>query len=126
MHRVEEIALPLSGRIFQWRTSDNHWRRLTERSDESDVDWEPWTGDSSVQLEADGDVWSHPSWLLAWGELPATGQIEISHADDGTTIPHSSVGRIWAAEWIGQGAPISIEYDDNPPYVMRIDRPMYL
>lgn len=122
---VEEAMLPLSGRILQWRAEDGAWRSLASREDETDVEFQPWTADTGVLIQADGDVWRRASWLVAWGELPQSGQVEVLRTD-GQVLELTVIGRVWACEWIGQGEPITVQYDDGFPQTVRIDRPDYL
>jgi hypothetical protein len=122
---TQEATLPLSGRILQWRAEDGAWRSLASREDEADVEFQPWTGAAGVLIQADGDVWHRPSWLVAWSELPESGRVEVLRTD-GQVLELTVIGRVWACEWIGQGEPITVQYDDGFPQTVRIDRPDYL
>src|ERR1700710_2846246 len=122
---VEEASLPRSGRILQWRGSDAAWRLLASRDDENDVDFQPWTGSTGALIQADGDVWRRPSWLVAWGELPESGMVEVMRTD-GQSVELTVVGRVWACEWVGQGEPVTVQYDNGFPQTVRIDRPDFL
>jgi hypothetical protein len=123
--RIIEAVLPLSGHIVQWRAADERWRQLTSREDEADSDWQPWTGEHSVIVQADGDVWNRPSWLVASGELPAGGHVEVLLTDD-TVVPIVTAGKVWACEWIGQGEPVTVQYDNDFPMNARTPRPDFL
>jgi hypothetical protein len=123
--RVDERVLPLSRHILQWR-ADGHWRQLTSRDDEADVDWQPWTGADDWIVQADGEVWDTPSWLVAWGELPAAGVTVTVLRTDDTPVPVEIVGNVWACEWVGHGEPVTIQFDDGFPVTTRIRRPDFL
>jgi hypothetical protein len=53
----------------------------------------PWTGAACVLIQADGDVWRRPSWLVAWGELPESGRVEVLRTD-GQVLELSMVLRV--------------------------------
>jgi hypothetical protein len=123
--RVTEAVLPLSGHIVQWRAADSRWRQLTSREDADDIAWQPWTGDRSVIVQADGDVWNRPSWLVASGELPESGRVEVLMTDD-TRVAVVTVGKVWVCEWVGQGEPVTVQYGDDFPMTARMPRPDFL
>ena len=102
-----------------------HLASLASREDEAASDFQPWTGDAGVLIQADGDVWRRPNSLVAWGELPESGRAEVLLTDD-QVLELTVVGRVWACEWIGQGEPITVKYDDGFPQTVRIDRPHYM
>jgi hypothetical protein len=119
---IVEVVMPLSGAILQWRVVDEHYRVLPDRAAEADMGWHPYSASSDLEIRADGDVWAHPSWLIAWGETPPGGDVEVMRTDD-TVVALATAGRIWAGEWVGHGEPVRVRYDDRFPHTLRIPRP---
>lgn len=122
---IMEAVLPLSDRILQWRDSDNIWRSLVSREDEADTEFQPRTGAVGVLIQADGEVWRRPSWLVAGGELRQSRQVEVLRTD----------GQALRADRRRTGLGLRMDRprlaDHRPvrrrvPQTVRIDRPDYL
>jgi hypothetical protein len=123
---IIEVVMPLSGAVLQWRAADGAYRVLLPAA-AKDSSWHPSSGSTDLGIAADGEVWRQPSWLVGWGELPAGEKIEVLRTD-ATPVPVAVAvaGRAWICEWIGEGEPVTVWYDDGFPQTLRIPRPSAL
>ena len=123
---IIEVVMPLSGAVLQWRAADGAYRVLLPAA-AKDSSWHRSSGSTDLGIAADGEVWRQPSWLVGWGELPAGEKIEVLRTD-ATPVPVAVAvaGRAWICEWIGEGEPVTVWYDDGFPQTLRIPRPSAL
>lgn len=73
----------------------------------------------------DGDVWTRPSWIAFYGDVPADGGVVITFADD-VEPSVRTLGTVWAAEWIGLAQPLTIRFGRQPASTITMRRPQYL
>ncbi|MEV4349143.1 hypothetical protein AB0J83_32195 [Actinoplanes sp. NPDC049596] len=128
---VSEIELPGTGWWLQWRR-DGSWRDLNDAQhrDEAaglyapaDDDWAAWTGDPQPRARG-GDWDGAPTWWLAYGELPADGEVVTVVLDDGTHPAVHVLGRVWACEWRAAAQPAIVHVADQT-FVLPFTEPMY-
>jgi hypothetical protein len=131
---IESTVLPLSGLHLQWRPADRSGRVLDAvqaAADDpvsvalNDEMWWTWNGEGSSVLLADGDVWTRPSWIVRYGQMPAGGKVTVTLAD-GRRPAVVVVGQVWAAEWFGLAQAVTVRYDDEEPATDPMRKPSYL
>lgn len=109
--QIEEVTLSLSGITVQWRP-DNLTYRLVPEPD-IEPEWMQWLGRvERVAVRMGGDIWARPGWCVLVGESPPErlNNKPVVRLADGSEIGATRLGRLWIAEWIGNGKPVTIGF----------------
>jgi hypothetical protein len=125
------LDLPLTGFALLWR-DDGTWRILNPEAEDDMLDpdddpdeWITWTGDTeSTWAHAEHAAGDSPlaSWWVAYGEMPATGDV-TAHDAHGNDLPVAKIGKIWALEWISRPKRVYLRIHDQDHEVTISSRP---
>jgi len=124
--QYEEIALPISGVVLQYRDRDDCRRILGDREasftnteaqipDVFDDLWSPYNETPSGLMRAQGDSAGGSEWFVVTGQMPPTGDVGVT-LDDGQRLEVVILVRIWAAEWVRVPQGAKVRWGDDQVY----------